>query len=38
VPVQLWDFRRVAISAGLLAMIAAAVALGGIYLEVAGLL
>jgi tRNA A-37 threonylcarbamoyl transferase component Bud32/membrane-associated phospholipid phosphatase len=38
VPVQLWDFRRVAISAGLLAMIAATVALGGIYLEVAGLL
>jgi tRNA A-37 threonylcarbamoyl transferase component Bud32/membrane-associated phospholipid phosphatase len=38
VPVQLWDLRRVAITAGLLAMIAAAVTLGGIYLEVAGLL
>jgi len=38
VPVQLWDIRRVAITAGLLAMIVAAVALGGIYLEVAGLL
>jgi tRNA A-37 threonylcarbamoyl transferase component Bud32/membrane-associated phospholipid phosphatase len=38
VPVQLWDFRRVAITAGLLAMIAAAVALCGIYLKVAGLL
>ena len=38
VPVQLWDFRRVAITAGLLAMIAATVALCGIYLEVAGLL
>jgi tRNA A-37 threonylcarbamoyl transferase component Bud32/membrane-associated phospholipid phosphatase len=38
VPVQLWDFRRVAITAGLLAMIAAAVALCGIYLRVAGLL
>ena len=38
VPVQLWDIRRVAITAGLLAMIAAAVALCGIYLKVAGLL
>jgi tRNA A-37 threonylcarbamoyl transferase component Bud32/membrane-associated phospholipid phosphatase len=38
VPVQLWDFRRVAITAGLLAMIATAVVLGGIYLKVAGLL
>ena len=38
VPVQLWDLRRVAITAGLLAMIVAGVALGGIYLEVAGLL
>ena len=38
VPVQLWDIRRVAITAGLLAMIAAAVALFGVYLKVAGLL
>ncbi|HEX5300085.1 MAG TPA: RIO1 family regulatory kinase/ATPase [Streptosporangiaceae bacterium] len=38
VPVQLWDFRRVAITGGLLAMIAATVALCGIYLEVTGLL
>ena len=38
VPVQLWDFRRVAITAGLLAMIATVVALCGIYLRVAGLL
>ena len=38
VPVQLWDIRRVAITAGLLAMIAAAVALFSIYLKVAGLL
>src|SRR6185437_13933017 len=38
VPIQLWDLRRAGITVGLLAMIAATVALGGIYLEVAGLL
>jgi serine/threonine protein kinase len=38
VPVQLWDVRRVAITAGLLAMIAVAVVLIGVYLKVAGLL
>jgi tRNA A-37 threonylcarbamoyl transferase component Bud32/membrane-associated phospholipid phosphatase len=38
VPVQLWDIRRVAITAGLLAMIVAAVALTAVYLRVAGLL
>ena len=38
VPVQLWDIRRVAITAGLIAALAAAVALFGIYLRVAGLL
>jgi len=38
VSIQLWDIRRVAITAGLLAMIAAAVALTAIYLRVAGLL
>jgi tRNA A-37 threonylcarbamoyl transferase component Bud32/membrane-associated phospholipid phosphatase len=38
VPIQLWDIQRVAITVGLLAMIAAAVAFFGVYLEVAGLL
>ncbi len=38
VPVQLWDIRRAAITAGLIAAFAAAVALFGIYLRVAGLL
>jgi tRNA A-37 threonylcarbamoyl transferase component Bud32/membrane-associated phospholipid phosphatase len=38
VPVQLWDIRRAAITAGLLAALAAAVALIGVYLRVAGLL
>jgi hypothetical protein len=38
VPVQLWDVRRAAITAGLLAALAAAVALFSIYLKVAGLL
>ncbi len=38
VPVQLWDIRRAAITAGLIAAFAAAVALLGIYLRVAGLL
>jgi tRNA A-37 threonylcarbamoyl transferase component Bud32/membrane-associated phospholipid phosphatase len=38
VPVQLWDIRRAAVTAGLIAALAAAVALFGIYLSVAGLL
>ena len=38
VPVQLWDIRRAAVTAGLLAALAAAVALFGIYLSVVGLL
>ena len=38
VPVQFWDIKRVAITAGLLAALAAAVALFGIYLSVVGLL
>ena len=38
VPVQLWDIRRVAITAGLLAMIAAAVAFISLFLGVVGLL
>jgi len=38
VPVQLWDIRRVAITAGLLVMIAAAVALISLFQGVVGLL
>ena len=38
IPVQLWDIKRAAVTAGLLATLAAAVALFGIYLRVAGLL
>ena len=38
VPVQLWDIRRVAVTAGLIAAFATAVALFGIYLSAAGLL
>lgn len=38
IPIQLWDIKRVAITAGLFAALAAAVALFGIYLSVAGLL
>ena len=38
VPVQLWDIRRVAVTAGLIAALGAAVFLLGIYLTVAGLL
>ena len=38
IPVQLWGIKRAAITAGLLAALAAAVALFGIYLRVAGLL
>jgi hypothetical protein len=38
VPVQLWDIRRAAVTAGLIAALGAAVALFGIYLSVAGLL
>jgi tRNA A-37 threonylcarbamoyl transferase component Bud32/membrane-associated phospholipid phosphatase len=38
VPVQLWDIRRAAVTAALMAALAAAVALFGIYLRVAGLL
>ena len=38
VPVQLWDLRRAAITAGLIAAFAAAVAALGIYLSAAGLL
>jgi tRNA A-37 threonylcarbamoyl transferase component Bud32 len=38
VPVQLWDIRRVAVTAGLIAALGAAVFLLGIYLRVAGLL
>ena len=38
IPIQLWDIKRAAITAGLLAALAAAVALFGIYLKVAGLL
>ena len=38
VPVQLWDIRRAAVTAGLIAALAAAVALFGIYLSAAGLL
>ena len=38
IPIQLWDFQRVEITAGLLAALAAAVALLGAYLSVAGLL
>ncbi len=36
VPVQLWDMQRVAVTAVLLAMIAVAVVLLGVYLEVVG--
>jgi tRNA A-37 threonylcarbamoyl transferase component Bud32/membrane-associated phospholipid phosphatase len=38
VPIQLWDFRRAAVTVGLIAALAAAVALFGAYLKVAGLL
>jgi tRNA A-37 threonylcarbamoyl transferase component Bud32 len=38
VPVQLWDIRRAAATAALVAALAAAVLLSGIYLKVAGLL
>jgi len=38
IPIQLWDIKRAAITAGLLAALAAAVALFGVYLSVAGLL
>ena len=38
IPIQLWDLQRVEITAGLLAALAAAVALLGAYLSVAGLL
>jgi len=38
VPVQLWDIRRVAVTAGLIAALGAAVFLLSIYLKVAGLL
>jgi tRNA A-37 threonylcarbamoyl transferase component Bud32 len=38
VPIQLWDIRRAAVTAGLVAALAAAVILFGIYLKVAGLL
>ena len=38
VPVQLWDIRRVAVTAGLIAALAAAVVLFDIYLSAAGLL
>jgi tRNA A-37 threonylcarbamoyl transferase component Bud32/membrane-associated phospholipid phosphatase len=38
IPIQLWDIKRAAITAGLLAALAATVALFGIYLSVAGLL
>ena len=38
VPVQLWDIRRAAATAALVAAVAAAVILSGIYLKVAGLL
>jgi hypothetical protein len=37
-PVQLWDIRRAAVTAGLITALAAAVFLVGIYLTVAGLL
>ena len=38
IPIQLWNIKRVAVTAGLLAALAAAVALFGVYLSVAGLL
>jgi tRNA A-37 threonylcarbamoyl transferase component Bud32 len=38
VPVQLWDIRRAAVTAGLVAALGAAVFLVGVYLKVAGLL
>ena len=38
IPIQLWDIKRAAITAGLLAALAATVALFGAYLSVAGLL
>jgi tRNA A-37 threonylcarbamoyl transferase component Bud32/membrane-associated phospholipid phosphatase len=38
IPVQLWDVRRAAVTAGLIAALGAAVVLFAIYLEVAGLL
>jgi len=38
VPVQLWDIRRAAVTAGLITALGAAVFLVGIYLTVAGLL
>ena len=38
IPVQLWNIKRVAVTAGLLAALAAAVALFDAYLSVAGLL
>ena len=38
VPVQLWDIRRAAVTAGLIAGLGAAIFLVGIYLKVAGLL
>jgi tRNA A-37 threonylcarbamoyl transferase component Bud32 len=38
VPVQLWDIRRVAVTAGLIAALAGAVVLFDIYLSAAGLL
>jgi len=38
IPIQLWDLQRVEITVGLLAALAAAVALFGVYLSVAGLL
>jgi tRNA A-37 threonylcarbamoyl transferase component Bud32/membrane-associated phospholipid phosphatase len=38
VPIQLWDIRRAAVTASLIAALAAAVALFGSYLSVAGLL
>jgi len=38
VPVQLWDIRRAAVTAGLIGAVGAAVFLVGIYLKVAGLL
>src|SRR6266568_1159345 len=38
VPIQLWDIRRAAATAALVAALAAAVILSGIYLKVAGLL
>jgi tRNA A-37 threonylcarbamoyl transferase component Bud32/membrane-associated phospholipid phosphatase len=38
IPIQLWDIQRIEITAGLLLALAAAVALFGAYLNVAGLL